>query len=724
MAPGWTSYSHRLCYQTFDIASMLRHGANTLDVTVAEGWYCGKLGWSDGRYNIYGDQVGLIALLVFEDDEGKTRRIGTDKEWNWTFGPFRSAGLYDGVVYDTTQTIKDTTKWNCVDSKPILDNLVEPSGPPIRRTQEIAPIDVLTSPAGKTIVDFGQNIVGWVKVRISRSGSNIVTFRYAEVLEHGEICVRPLRTAKATDTLILDGSGYMGWEPDFTFHGFRYVEVNKWPGELRKEDLTGFVIHSDMEQTGRFSCSNRLLNKLHENVIWGTRGNFVSIPTDCPQRDERLGWTGDINMFSSTANFLFDTSGLLRSWLKDLRLEQNAANGIVPLVIPNIYDEYSKDAQAIWGDVAIMLPWSLYQAFGDASALTDQYESMKAWMAAIPRRKNGLWNYIAEWKLADWLDPAAPPEDPGMAATNPTHVSDAFLVHVTDLMAKISAIVGDAEGEKRYATEAKDLHAAYAEEYITPSGLLADNTQTALSLALAFDLFPSAPQRARAAERLEHIIRRNARFHIATGFAGTPYVGDALTSTGKSNIFYRMLLSISCPSWLYPVTVGATTFWERWDSMLPDGSINPGQMTSFNHYALGAVAGWMHGNILGLQIREPGWKSFDVKVLPGGNLKWAEGSHESPHGLIAVRWQIKHGAGEEERFWLEVRVPPNTTAHVHVPGVEGVEVVGSGLHVWEVEYNDARDWPPEPIIAANVPVLEGELAYFDEVLPCPWDERT
>ena len=509
----------------------------------------------------------------------------------------------------------------------------------------------------------------------------------------------------------------MQWEPEFTFHGFRYVEATNWPGELTKESITGVIIGSDMHKTGSFSCSNQLLNKIHQNVIWSMRGNFVGLPTDCPQRDERLGWTGDINMFADTANFLFDTSGLLGSWLTDLKLEQAAADGVVPLVIPNIYNEYTEDAHAIWGDVAITLPWSLYRAFGDKAILERQYESMKAWLNAIPRRQHGLWNYTAKWKLGDWLDPAAPPEDPGLATTDPNHVSDAFIVHVAELMARISGIIGDAEGEQRYNGQAESLRKAYAAQYVTPSGLLADNTQTALALALHFDLLPSESQREHAAAHLEQIIRRNANFKIATGFAGTPYIGHALTKAGNSALFYRMLLSTPCPSWLYPVAMGATTVWKRWDSMLPDGSVNPGQMTSFNHYALGSVAGWMHNHILGLQVKEAGWKEFMVSPSPGGNLKCAEGARVSPYGRIDVKWKVK----TDGKFWIEVIVPPNTKAHVQLPGDEGVKaIVGSGVHTWEVDLIADESWPPEPIIAPGVPVGKDELKYFDEALPCPW----
>ena len=562
-APGWTSYSHRQAYQTFDVTPLLKTGTNVLEIIVAEGWYCGKLGWHGGRYNIYGDRVGVIAMLTYKLEDASENRVGTDGDWQWTYGPFTTAGLYDGVTYNATQAITGDTLWKAVNSKPLNNHLITFDGPSIRRQQELRAVKILEAPSGKTILDMGQNMVGWVKVKIKGTKGHKITFRFAEVLENGELCTRPLRTAKATDTLILDGNGFVEWEPEFTFHGFRYVEVSDWPGELTRDDVIGVVIHTDMKQTGSFACSNRLLNKLHENVAWSMKGNFVGLPTDCPQRDERLGWTGDINMFADTSNFLFDTCGLLTSWLADLKLEQAEAKGIVPLVIPSIYEAYTKDAQAIWGDVAVVLPWRLYLTFGDKMILERQYDSIKAWLDAFPRRGNGLWNYTAEWKLADWLDPAAPAGDPGLASTDPTHVSDTFLVHITGIMAEVSAIVGTAKDMEHYAQQAQSLGSAYANEYVTPSGLLADNTQTALSLALAFDLLPSQKQIQRAAQHLQQIIRRNSRFKIATGFAGTPYIGHALTKIGLSNVFYRMLLACACPSWLYPVTMGATTIWER-----------------------------------------------------------------------------------------------------------------------------------------------------------------
>ncbi|KAK9482554.1 glycoside hydrolase family 78 protein [Lipomyces starkeyi] len=696
LAPGWTSYANRLVYQTFDVTEHLQSGQNTIHVNVAEGWYCGRLGFLGGRSNIYGDRIGLIVMLVIEYVGGGKVVCGTDQQWQWAYGPILAAELYDGETYDAREQLTEGTSWNVVKCQPIADNLVAPDGPPVRRTQEVSPCKMFKSPSGKTIIDLGQNIVGWIRVRVDGPSGTTIQFQFAEVLEDGEVATRTLRHAKARDTLILSGHGPFTWEPKFTFHGFRYIQIDNWAGEPNLDDITGIVVHTDMRRTGYFSCSHPLLNKLHENVTWSMRGNFLSIPTDCPQRDERLGWTGDISVFADTANYLFDTAGMLSSWLRDLSLEQIAAGGIVPLTIPNIIDKFDKEAHSIWGDVAVMLPWSLYLATGDIGLLSRQYASMKAWLNAIPRRSNGLWNYTAEWKLGDWLDPAAPPDDCGNATTDPTLVSDAFLVHMTTLTSLISAAVDNASDTAQYTALAKKLRAAFADEYITASGLLVADTQTALALAIYFSLFPSSTQEQHAADRISLIIRRNSRFRIATGFAGTPFVGHALTKVGQSNLFYRMLLHRKNPSWLYPVTMGATTIWERWDSMLPDGKVNPGEMTSFNHYALGAVASWIHSVIAGLKIAEPGWRVFRVEPVPGGGLRWAEGRYLSGYGECAVRWEIKGRGGEKESFWVRVRVPPNTTAQVKLPGSYEVKIVGSGVYSWEVPYQ-AEEWPPRAL---------------------------
>jgi alpha-L-rhamnosidase len=364
--PGWTSYQHHLTYYTLPVN--LKRGVNTLDVLVAEGWYCGRLGYGGGKSNIYGDTIGLIAILVLDFESGDRHSIGTDETWRWAYGPIISSSIYDGEYYDCNQAISgsanSSTKWNAVKSRLATDDLVSPIGPPVRRVKEIPPKSIIESLTGKTIVDFGQNFVGRVRLTVPPPRREIsIHLRHAEVLEKGEIVTRTLRIAKAEDILILTANKSIAWEPFFTFHGFRYVEIQGYrSASLDAAKIQGIVLQTDMKQTGQFSCSNEQLNKLHKNVEWSMRGNFLTIPTDCPQRDERLGWTGDINVFVNTANFLFDATGMLSSWLKDLALEQLDANGIVPLVVPKVREDHAQDAHPVWGDAAIMVPWSIYQS--------------------------------------------------------------------------------------------------------------------------------------------------------------------------------------------------------------------------------------------------------------------------------------------------------------------------------------------------------------------------
>ncbi|KAJ5382094.1 Bacterial alpha-L-rhamnosidase [Penicillium concentricum] len=721
LSPGWTDYNNRLVYQTSDITSLLEFDHNMLHVTVAPGWHCGRLGWGSGKTNIYSSDLGVIALLRVDYENGDISMLGTDRKWQWGYGPTISAELYDGEVFDASQSLSPLTQWGSVDCKPIGDRLEAPDGPPIKRTQEVHPIAILTSPSGQRIIDMGQNMVGWLRIKvIGGATGHRIQLQFAEALEDGECALRTLRNAKARDTVIMTEQGTLEWEPEFTYHGFRYVGVDGWPGVLTIDSVKGIVVHTDMKRTGSFSCSNPLLNKLHENIVWSMRGNFVGIPTDCPQRDERLGWTGDINVFADAGNFLYRIGGTLKTWLDDLKYEQQEAKGIVPLVIPNVIDGFDQDAHAIWGDVAVMLPWSLYRATGDTQMLARQYSSMKAWLDVIPRRENQLWDYISDWKLGDWLDPAAPADDCGKATTNPSFVSDAFLAHVTTLMKNISEILKEPQDAQKYSKDSEEIHSAFAHEYITPAGLVANSTQTAFALAIQFNLLPSEKQQSHAAQYLSKIIREVYRYKIGTGFAGTPYIGHALSKVGLSDIFYRMLLCRKNPSWLYPVTMGATTVWERWDSMLPDGSINSGDMTSFNHYALGSVASWMHSVILGFRIEEAGWKKIKIEPIPGGGLRWASGEYLSGFGLYRVRWLVVEGPEKQhERLWVEVQVPPNTSADVKLPNSEEWNHIGSGSYSWTVPFQSTQ-WPPDPMV---LPFGQQEAFPVDESLPCPWDMK-
>jgi alpha-L-rhamnosidase len=450
-----------------------------------------------------------------------------------------------------------------------------------------------------------------------------------------------------------------------------------------------------MRRTGWFECSDPLLNRLHENVVWGMRGNFVDVPTDCPQRDERLGWTGDIQVFAPTAAYLFDCAGLLTSWLADLAADQTA-EGVVPLFVPRIdfpgpFAEPS--ATAGWSDAAVIVPWVLHQRFGDAGLLRRQYPSMRAWVDGLTASLGpvGLFDKPAV-QLGDWLDPAAPPDAPWQAETDAHLVATAYRAHVAGLLSRIAAVIGEEADAAKYADLANGVRQAFHDEFVTQGGRIASSGQTGYALALEFGLLPDPEQRARAARQLVRLVREKGH-KVATGFLGTPLICDALTSAGAIDDAYQMLLQAECPSWLYPVTMGATTVWERWDSMLPDGSVNPGEMTSFNHYALGAVADWMHRVVAGLGPGSPGYRSLRIEPRPGGGISWARTAHRTPYGLAEVAWERAEG-----ELRVDVTVPTGSVATVVLPGLEPREIE-CGRHRFVVPHPGPqadRAWHPAP----------------------------
>ena len=697
-APGWTTYRHRLRYQTYDVTGLLADGDNAVGVQLADGWFRGRLTFVSGKRNVYGDTLGLLAQLEVVLVGGRTVVIGTDGSWRWSVGPVTSADLYEGEHYDarleqpgwSTPGFDDRDWLPCAESGFDHATLVAPDGPPVRPVDQVPVREVLISPSGKTLLDFGQNLVGTLRIGVTGPSGTVVRLRHAEVLEHGELGVRPLRTAFATDSYTLRGDpAGEQWAPRFTFHGFRYAEVSGWPGELRPEDVTAVVYHSDLERTGWFECSDPLLTRLHENVVWGMRGNFLDVPTDCPQRDERLGWTGDLQVFAPTASYLYDCAGFLTSWLKDLAADQTA-EGVVPVFVPyvGLSGAFAESVpQAGWGDAAVLVPWVIYQRFGDTEMLRRQYRSMCAWVDGLTARlgARALFDQPS-FQLGDWLDPAAPPDHPAAAATDPILVATAYRVRTAQVLSDIARVLGEEADSARYAALAGSIRQAFNDEYVTPHGRLASDSQTSYALALEFSLLPGAEQRTRAAQRLVEVVRMKA-YKIATGFLGTPLICDALTSAGAIDDAYQLLTQRDCPSWLYPVTMGATTVWERWDSMLPDGTINPGEMTSFNHYALGAIADWMHRVIGGLAPGAPGYRVIDVAPRPGGGVAWAKTAHLTPYGRAEVSWHRADG-----QLTVDVTVPVGTTAVVTLPGTAPVEI-GSGRHQFHAACRAPADDP-------------------------------
>ncbi len=695
LAPGWTSYSHRLRYQTHDVTSLLSPGDNAIGALLADGWYRGPLGFRGGVTELYGDRLALIAQLEITYADGTTDVVASDTTWRCAAGPITQSGLYAGERYDARREEAgwssagfDDTDWLPVDTVPLdPGRLVAPDGPPVRRTEVLPPVSVTRAGSGGHLLDFGQNISGRLRIRVRGDAGHTVRLRHAEVLENGELAVRPLRGADAIDEYTLAGRDEEVWEPRFTTHGFRYAHVEGWPGELRTSDVQAVVCHTDLRRTGWFNCSEPLLNKLHDNVVWSMRGNFLDIPTDCPQRDERLGWTGDIQVFAPTASFLYDCSGMLSSWLADLAIEQRE-NETVPHYVPWVPLGFDLRPAAAWGDAAVLVPWALYQRFGDVEILRSQYPSMTAWVDQIAdlAGERHLWD--SGFQFGDWLDPSAPPDRPAAAKTDRYLVATAYHAYSAQVLADVAAILGREDDHARYAALAAAVRDAFGDEYVTSNGRLVSDAQTGYALALQFDLLPKAEQRERAGRRLAELVAAEGH-RIGTGFVGTPLVCDALSAGDDEDTAYLLLTQQECPSWLYPVTMGATTIWERWDSLLPDGSVNPGEMTSFNHYALGAVADWMHRTVAGLAPAAPGYRRLLVRPRPGGGLTHARAEHDTPYGRAAVGWQRTGG-----RLDLTVTVPPGTTATVQLPAPSFKPVeVGSGEHTFTCEFRDPSEDP-------------------------------
>jgi alpha-L-rhamnosidase len=685
LSPGWTSYEWRLRYRSYDVTSLLQ-ATSVLGIALGNGWFRGRLGWSGGRA-FYGDELAALAQLEIEFSDGHRQMIITDE--SWTAGPSAviSNDLYDGETIDARRQSDAWLQpgfshedWTGVHAGKIdFATLTPYISPPVRRHEELQPIKIWTSPAGKTLVDFGQNLVGWLRLNVRGPADTTITVRHAEVLEHDELGTRPLRTAKATDRFILSGGDDV-FEPTFTFHGFRYAEVQGWPGELAIDAITAVVVSSELQRTGEFECSDELLNQLHRNVVWGMRGNFLDVPTDCPQRDERLGWTGDIAVFAPSAAYIFDVEHFLREWLANVTAEQRAANGLVSYVVPDVLKYVNHpshfplpESTAIWSDAAVWVPWALWQAYGNRQVLSDQFGSMVAHVRRVESllSPTGLWD--TGFQFGDWLDPTAPPDQPGLSKADNGVVATACLYRDARILTDTATLLGRSHEAEHFADLAGRTRAAFHDHYVNDDGTIHSDVETAYTLAIVFGLLDQETAEL-AGKRLAELVSESG-YHIQTGFAGTPYIMDALSTTGHAADAYRLLLQRECPSWLYPVTMGATTIWERWDSMLPDGTINPGQMTSFNHYALGAVADWIHRSIGGIAPLEPGYSKVLINPQPGGGIRWARSSLETRHGTISVSWSQDYGGPIE----LDIAVPDGVTALVQLPGRPPQEL-GSGHH--------------------------------------------
>lgn len=680
--PGWTSYHKRLQYQTYDVTDLLKSGENAVGVTLGDGWYRGWIGFSNQR-NFYGTDLALLSQIEVTYADGSTEIITTDDTWKASTGPIRMSDIYDGEVYDATMEKPgwansgyNDNSWRSVRSAEHgKENLLAPEGPPVRKIQELQPVEILTTPEGDTVVDMGQNMVGWIRLKANGPRGTKITLEHAEVLDKsGNFYTANLRAAAQKDTYILKGEGEEMFEPHFTFQGFRYVKVEGYPGELTKEDLTGVVIHSDMEPTGHFETSNPLINQLQHNIVWGQKGNFLDVPTDCPQRDERLGWTGDIQVFAQTACYNMDAAGFLSKWLGDVEADQ-LDNGSVPFVVPNVLGENAAGASG-WADASVIVPWTVYQAYGDKRILQVQYESMKGWVEYMRQRARQdsttyLWDN--NFTFGDWLSFNSESSDYPGAYTDKELISTAYFARSTELLRRSAEILGKQKDAKDYAALHENIKEAFQQEYMTPNGRVMSNTQTSYLLALQFDLLPDDLEHDAAKYLVADLEQRN---HHTTGFLGTPHLNPILSQYGYDEQAFELLLNKDYPSWLYPVTMGATTIWERWDGIKPDSTFQTPSMNSFNHYAYGAIGEWLYKSVAGIQSASPGYKEIAIKPTPGGDFTYVRSIQRSMYGDIESAWHVEDG-----RFTLDVIIPVNTKATVVLPGGAGVEVSESGSPV-------------------------------------------
>ncbi|WZH38665.1 MAG: family 78 glycoside hydrolase catalytic domain [Microbacterium enclense] len=729
LAPGWTATRDRLVHESVDVTDLLVVGDNVVGATLAGAWYTERYGFFTFTDRIYGDQPAFLAQLRVTFDDGTVETVApTGAAWTASGETeIVTSGIYAGEHQD----LRLRAPWSTPDAvasgdergwaparvgvvaRPGYENVPVPEAriaEPVRRHESLPVRARLATPSGGEVLDFGQNLVGRLRLRVSGAAGTIVTIRHAEVLDEDELALRPLRNATATASFVLSGGDDV-LESRFSFYGFRYAQVTGI--DVDDAGVEAVVLHSDMERTGWFSSSHEMLDRLHENVVWGMRGNFLALPTDCPQRDERLGWTGDLQVFAPTASFLYDCDGFLTSWLRDLALEQERVGGIVPLVIPAALPSFAGGGPvAAWGDAATVTPTVLHERFGDREVLAAQYPSMRAWADAVraDAGESGLW--AGRMQLGDWLDPSAPPDQPGKAKVDGDIVATAYFARSLRQVSEAAALLGYDDDATTYAELAERSRAAFVAEYVTPAGRMMSDAPTAYALALAFELVRDTETRAALADRLAALVRESG-YRISTGFVGTPIIADALSDGGHHDAAERLLLQTQCPSWLYPVTQGATTVWERWDSLLPDGSVNPGEMTSFNHYALGAVADWLHRTVAGLAPAVPGYRRLRIAPRPLAALERASARHRTPYGLAEVSWEREPGT---DVVRIRATVPPNTTAEVVLPGVlvEGTAPaeVGSGAHEWRVTVPPAPPRPPLPGLEAMLAdVIDDPRAY-------------
>ncbi len=691
LAPEFTDYHARTQYQTYDVTSLLRAGDNCLSATVGDGWYAGGIGLGQALIkkprNIYGNHPRLIAQLEIELADGKKDKIVTDASWRVTReGPIRSADILNGEDYDARREMPgwdapgfDDKAWQAADSaENVSTKLVAQPNEPIRVTREINPLSVGEPKPGVYVFDMGQNMVGWCRLKAKGAAGTTVKLRHAEMLNpDGTIYTDNLRIAKQTDTYTMRGDASESFEPHFTYHGFRYVEITGLQGKPQLDALTGRVFNSAMNETGSFSCSDATLNKLWQNILWTQRGNMHSIPTDCPQRDERLGWMGDIQIFVGTGIFNMDMAAFFTKWMRDVR-DAQAEDGRFADFSPH---PFGKDTRftgvAGWGDAGLVVPWRVWQHYGDKRMLAESFESAKRWVEFIrSNNPNLLWKNRRGNDYGDWLnsDTLVYEGFPRKGGQVPKEIfATMMFAYATDLLSRMATVLSRDDDARKYAALFDDIKAAFNKAYVSEDGHIQGDTQAGYALALHFELLPEKLRAAAFKYMLDGIARYNG--HMSTGFHSTYRMMLELTRAGRNEVAYDLINNRTFPSWGYSIENGATTIWERWDGYVKGRGFQDKGMNSFNHYAIGAVGEWMYRVILGINDDDarPAYEHFTLRPLPGGGLKWARGYYDSIRGRIESSWSVA-----ESRLKYDVTIPANTTATVYVPAKDAASVMESG----------------------------------------------
>jgi alpha-L-rhamnosidase len=666
LTPGWTDYDKRVYYNTYDVTNLLLQGDNAVGAILADGWFSGLLGWAPKRNN-YGDKTRFLAQMYIEYADGTSETLFTDDSWKANTGPMQEADIYMGEVYDATAGLPgwdtagfDDTSWKPVDvTREISAKLLAYPGVNVKQFAEIAPVNITEPNQGVFVFDMGKNFAGFAKLKVKGNYGDRITLRFAERLNSdGTVYLTNLRGARAVDTYICKGDGVEIWQPKFTFHGFQYVEVTGLSDKPGPDTVTGIAISSDTPLVGSFQCSDEVANKLYSNIVTTQQSNFIDIPTDCPQRDERLGWTGDAQVFIRAATYNTDVSAFFTKWLVDLEDAQSAA-GAFPKVAPRKYN--LDDGPAAWGDAGTVCPWTIYQVYGDKRLLEKHYPAMTKWVEFSKKHSKDLIRPSTGY--GDWLNIKAD--------TRKDLLATAYFAYSTKLTAQAAQVLGKSADARRYNKLFRQIKLAFNKKFVAEDGKIASDTQTAYVLALAFDLLPKDKRQIAAKRLMDNIEKRN--WHLSTGFIGTKDLMTTLTEVGRTDVAYKLFQQDSFPSWGFSVKNGATSIWERWDGWTPDRGFQDPNMNSFAHYSFGAVAEWMFKTIAGIDTDGAGYSKIIIRPRPGGSLTWAGGSYKSINGLIATYWKIEQG-----RISLDVTIPANTTATVYVPTIDSHSVTESG----------------------------------------------